>query len=60
MAVCLSDQGEGFKSLVMPLGPRVQYLRTDKGGEDIGPDFEGYCLSTGVVHQFAEVNTPYT
>ena len=47
-----------IKSLVIPMGLRVQRLRTDKGGEYKGQEFKDYCLNTGIRHEFASTNTP--
>ncbi|CAM9874569.1 unnamed protein product, partial [Sphacelaria rigidula] len=46
------------KSVVIPMGLRVQRLCTEKGGDCKGQEFEDYCLSTGIRHEYASTNTP--
>ena len=47
-----------IKSAVLPIGFRVERLRTDKGGEYTSDKFRDYCLQTGVSLEYASTNTP--
>ena len=46
------------QSVVIPSGSRVKRLRTDRGGEYISNEYNGYCLQTGVSLEYATSNTP--
>lgn len=40
------------------MGPRVQRLRCDKGGEYVAEYFRSYCKETGIQMELAATNTP--
>eukprot|EP00752_Nemacystus_decipiens_P017171 g15384.t1 len=46
------------QDIAVPLGLRVEYLRSDNGGEYVSSDFRNYCKTTGIVQQFTSPHTP--
>ena len=46
------------KTVSVPLGLRVQRLRTDKGGEYTGEVFRKLCHDTGITQEYTATNTP--
>ena len=47
-----------IQDLAIPLGLRVQRLRSDNGGEYISSSFRDYCKTTGIQQQFTAPHTP--
>ena len=47
-----------IQDLAIPLGLRVQHLRSDNGGEYTSGSFQEYCKSTGIRQQFSAPYTP--
>eukprot|EP00903_Cladosiphon_okamuranus_P021322 g19592.t1 len=61
----ITEKGDALSSLVhfvqdiaIPLGLRVEYLRSDNGGEFVNSEFRLYCKTTGIVQQFSSLHTP--
>ncbi len=46
------------QDMAIPLGLRVENLRSDNGGEYVNHDFQHYCKTTGIVQQFSSPHTP--
>ena len=49
--------GRSIQDLAIPLGLRVQHIRSDNGGEYTSGSFQEYCKSTGIRQQ---LSVPYT
>eukprot|EP00903_Cladosiphon_okamuranus_P017943 g16510.t1 len=46
------------QDIAIPLGLRVEYLRSDNGGEFVNSKFRHYCKTTGIIQQFSSPHTP--
>ena len=54
----LSSLVNFVQDIAIPLGLRVEYLRSDNGGEFVSSEFRHYCKTTGIVQQFSSPHTP--
>eukprot|EP00903_Cladosiphon_okamuranus_P019947 g18331.t2 len=54
----LSSLVNFVQDIAIPLGLRVEYLRSDNGGEFVNSEFRHYCKTTGIVQQFSSPHTP--
>eukprot|EP00752_Nemacystus_decipiens_P005704 g5162.t1 len=61
----IAKKSDAFASLVnfiqdiaIPLGLRVEYLRSHNEGEFVNSEFRQYCKTTGIVQQFSSPHTP--
>ena len=41
-----------------PLGRRIEIVRSDRGGENVGREFTTYCIDSGITIEYAATNTP--
>lgn len=41
-----------------PLGRRIEIVRCDRGGENVGSEFTTYCTDSGITIEYAATNTP--
>ena len=47
------------QDVVIPSGHRLQRLRSDRGGEYTGLEYQEYCLQTGIKQEFATTITMF-
>ena len=47
-----------IQDVAIPLGLRVQRLRSDRGGEYIADHFRKYCETTGILQEFTAPYSP--
>ena len=45
-------------TVAIPLGPRIEITRCDKGGEYIGKEFKTLCVNAGINVEYTATNTP--
>ena len=54
----LHTLGRFIQDPAIPLGVRVQHLRSDNGGEYTSGSFQEYCKTTGIRQHFSAPYTP--
>ena len=45
-------------TVAVPLGPRIEIVRCDKGGEYLGNEFKTLCVNAGINFEYTATNTP--